>query len=126
MHLSLAFPGVDPRDTPGDLFSQSNKNLLNPQGIGHKIHTKSPSPGAKKPEYLHLHCIFAVITDIFVNFFGSFCSDLDAASMIPTVTPWPLLITLYHEPEEKKMAASAATSFPMYRTADQCRLKPAC
>ena len=102
MHLSLAFVGVDPPDTSGDLLSRSNKNLLNPRGIGHKIHTKLPSPGAKKPEYLYLHCIFAVITDIFVCFYALFVLILTQASMIPNVTPWHLFITLYHEPERKK------------------------
>ena len=51
MHSSLAFPGIDPHNTPGDLFSRSNKNLLNRRGMGHKIHARSPSPRAKKPEY---------------------------------------------------------------------------
>ena len=49
MYLSLAFPGVDPRDTPRDLFLRSNKNLLNPRDI---IHAESPSPGAEEPEDL--------------------------------------------------------------------------
>ena len=54
MHLSLAFPGIEPRNTPGDLFSGSNKNILNPWGIGHKIHTNFPSPEAKlKAKYLY-------------------------------------------------------------------------
>ena len=51
MHSSLAFPGIDPHNTPGDLFSRSNKNLLNRRGTGHKVHARSPSPRAKKPEY---------------------------------------------------------------------------
>ena len=44
MHLSLAFPGVGPGNFPGDLFLGSNKNLLNPWGMGQKIHTNFPSP----------------------------------------------------------------------------------
>ena len=51
MHSSLAFPGIDPHNTPGDFFSPSNKNLLNRRGIGHKIHARCPLPRAKKPEY---------------------------------------------------------------------------
>ena len=47
MHLSLAFPGVDPRDTPRNLFSWSNKNLLKPRGAGHKTMINPPPPGAK-------------------------------------------------------------------------------
>ena len=54
MPLSLAFPGIEPRNAPGDLFSGSNKNILNPWGIGHKIHTNFPSPEAKlKAKYLY-------------------------------------------------------------------------
>ena len=46
MHLSLVFPCVDPRDTPGYLFSGSNISVINPRGIGHKIRTNFPSPEA--------------------------------------------------------------------------------
>ena len=89
MHLSLAFPGVDPGDTPGDLFSGSNKNLLNPWGMGQNNHTNFPSPGAKmKTKYLYLQkrqtnlsifAAFSALTETFQYTHFSSCHAPDVA-----------------------------------------------
>ena len=42
--LIIGFLGVDPGDTPGDLFSGSNKKPTKSLGYGAKIHINSPSP----------------------------------------------------------------------------------
>ena len=45
LNMCLGYALIIGFHTPRDLFKRSNKNLLNPWGIGYKSHPKSPSPG---------------------------------------------------------------------------------
>lgn len=52
--------------SPRICFHDQTKNLLSPGAWGIKFTPNPPLSGAKKPEYLHLHGICAVITGKFV------------------------------------------------------------